>query len=98
MMHTVSLSKIRLISDVEFAALKNTTAMASMIENRVRLSMPPGDSMTSQFERSIKDFVQANCSSLVYITRANGSLDIYFRSKTDAAGFVLVWAGKVWGE
>jgi hypothetical protein len=96
-MHTVSLIKVRLLTETEFNSLKNSTAYAIMLTNRVRLSIPVGD-LSQQFERSVKDFIQANCASLVYVGRQNGSLDVYFRSKTDAAGFVLVWAGKVWGE
>lgn len=102
-MHTVKLIHQRVLDAEEFAALKGTPAISVLLENRMRLSMPPTSSDNSNqnhFERSIRDWINTNCSSYAYMKRQtiNGSvvLDVFFRSKTEAAGFKLYWADRSW--
>lgn len=100
-MHVVKLLNHRILTDDEFASLKNTVAMPAMLENRMRLTTPPNDQngTASAFVRSIKDWMHSNCSSICYMKQhVSGTLDVYFRSKVDAAGFKMYWAERTWGD
>lgn len=101
-MYVVKLINHRILSDDEFNALKNTSAMSAMLENRMRLLVPPGEGSSGAFSRSVRDWIHNNASSLAYIKmlQINSAvhLDVYFRSKTDAAGFKLFWAERTWGD
>ncbi|RYD79910.1 MAG: hypothetical protein EOP84_12525 [Verrucomicrobiaceae bacterium] len=103
MAHVVKLTHPRIISDDEFAALKQTPVMSVLLDNRIRLSLPPGGanngtSPEALFENSVKDWLRSNCSGFVYLKRSSAGLDVYFRSKTDASGFKLYWADRTWGD